>query len=537
QPQGRDKTSQTEGVQPQGRDKTSQTEGVQPQGRDKISARVISSFLQLRGSIPLSWRQDLTFKYTPNIKILKTAQPLLSYHGSMVNVYNSIFYLNLIKSVGYESALNMFYCKCLQDNNLKYLHYDFAREGLSISRKKRRELILLLRPLLRRNRVYLNEGSSTLNGSMSSNNGSMSRNNGSMSRNNGSLSSNNGSMSSVNMNVLGQNSSISFNNSLYPSNTHFSTQTDISSHLSNNSHFMKDKTLKKEKISYQQGIIRTNCIDSLDRTNIVQFFIGEEMIREQVNNISDLNIELDDFHKNFKELWIRNGHRLSKQYSGTNSLGSGAVSNDSGNNSDIKFIIQNNLLYCLRKLNDGKHSIVRYFINRFTHGHLQTTYDIITGQNHQMFKRSNTQFSFFHSFICCMSVLFYSYYFLFYFGQKEVLQEKSIFHGYMSEISKKMIDKITELSKKLLNQQPISHIYNDNNVFYMFRKGIFYFKVTFLDLLKRYLPIIIQFILFLHGLIPITFYDLILITLLSTVITLILYYLLMGHCFNQPFYE
>ncbi|KAK9948257.1 hypothetical protein M0R45_003842 [Rubus argutus] len=64
---------------------------------------------------------------------------------------------------------------------------------------------------------------------------------------------------------------------------------------------------KGEKMKEQLGVVRTNCIDCLDRTNVTQSMIGR--------NISHPNLD-----ECFKILWADHGDDVSIQYSGTPAL-------------------------------------------------------------------------------------------------------------------------------------------------------------------------------------------------------------------------
>lgn len=114
----------------------------------------------------------------------------------------------------------------------------------------------------------------------------------------------------------------------------------------------------------QRGVIRTNCIDSTDRTNVSQYIIGRCQIRQQLKNINQsYNEEVDKLLKN---LWDYNGDTLSLQYTGTlTSLGK------------LIFSEKNNLLGNIR---DGYVSVLRYFSCRFLHGSLHNSFLLITGK-------------------------------------------------------------------------------------------------------------------------------------------------------------
>ena len=74
----------------------------------------------------------------------------------------------------------------------------------------------------------------------------------------------------------------------------------------------------------QRGIIRTNCLDSLDRTNVIQSKVGwyilkKQLTQEWVDSSILVNSKSNKFFNNFRELWSNNGNSLSLQYTGTES--------------------------------------------------------------------------------------------------------------------------------------------------------------------------------------------------------------------------
>ncbi|KAK0354039.1 hypothetical protein LTR59_005068 [Friedmanniomyces endolithicus] len=71
----------------------------------------------------------------------------------------------------------------------------------------------------------------------------------------------------------------------------------------------------------QTGVLRTNCMDCLDRTNVVQSAIGGWALQQQLADL-DLTIDLQSDPKTqwFNTLWADNGDSISKQYAGTAAL-------------------------------------------------------------------------------------------------------------------------------------------------------------------------------------------------------------------------
>lgn len=74
-------------------------------------------------------------------------------------------------------------------------------------------------------------------------------------------------------------------------------------------------------IRQQTGILRTNCMDCLDRTNVVQSAVAGWALEQQLGELG-LKIDLKSDAKTqwFNTLWADNGDYISKQYAGTAAL-------------------------------------------------------------------------------------------------------------------------------------------------------------------------------------------------------------------------
>ena len=75
----------------------------------------------------------------------------------------------------------------------------------------------------------------------------------------------------------------------------------------------------------QKGVIRSNCLDCLDRTNVVQSYIGWAVLVSQLSSLHcTIPTSMESagslaITKAFKNLWADNGDYLSFQYTGTGS--------------------------------------------------------------------------------------------------------------------------------------------------------------------------------------------------------------------------
>lgn len=120
----------------------------------------------------------------------------------------------------------------------------------------------------------------------------------------------------------------------------------------------------------QTGFFRTNCMDCLDRTNVVQAMIARESLTDQLLYLGILNVgqrveTCADLETSFKHLWADNGDECSRQYAGT-----GALKAD--------FTRLGKRTYT-GAINDGINAITRYFRNNFADGYRQDAMDVFLG--------------------------------------------------------------------------------------------------------------------------------------------------------------
>ncbi|ESR38537.1 hypothetical protein CICLE_v10025215mg [Citrus x clementina] len=127
---------------------------------------------------------------------------------------------------------------------------------------------------------------------------------------------------------------------------------------------------KGEKMKEQHGVVRTNCIDCLDRTNVTQSMIGRNMLEVQLRRIGIFGAEETinshpNFDENFKILWANHGDDISLQYSGTPALKGDFVRCGQRTMQGI--------------LNDGWNALARYYLNNFCDGTKQDAIDLLQG--------------------------------------------------------------------------------------------------------------------------------------------------------------
>jgi hypothetical protein len=133
------------------------------------------------------------------------------------------------------------------------------------------------------------------------------------------------------------------------------------------------RTASGEITSWQTGIIRTNCMDNLDRTNVVQCLFARRSLIFQIQKEKTLDLAekhiMDTPWKNFeaifKGMWTNNANAMSLGYAGT-----GALKVDFTKTGKRTF---------KGMFNDGVNSCMRYYINNFTDGIKQDAIDLMLG--------------------------------------------------------------------------------------------------------------------------------------------------------------
>jgi hypothetical protein len=125
----------------------------------------------------------------------------------------------------------------------------------------------------------------------------------------------------------------------------------ISDDLDIYAYFYTDK--EKQLTLIQKGIFRTNCLDCLDRTNVVQTCIAKTALNRFLRMIDCQPTlgEENTFWGLFNTLWADSGDWLSRIYAGTGALKSSYTR--SGKQTVLGF------------LDDAAKSATRFYINNF----------------------------------------------------------------------------------------------------------------------------------------------------------------------------
>ncbi|KAL0565241.1 hypothetical protein V5O48_016787 [Marasmius crinis-equi] len=120
-------------------------------------------------------------------------------------------------------------------------------------------------------------------------------------------------------------------------------------------------------MSEQKGVFRVNCIDCLDRTNVVQSAFARYILNKQLGAVALLNqadgkTETDAI---FNDVWANNGDAISRAYAGTSALKGDFTRTGKRDLSGL--------------LNDGVNSLARMYTSTFSDWFSQAVIDFMLG--------------------------------------------------------------------------------------------------------------------------------------------------------------
>ncbi|CAM4583765.1 unnamed protein product [Lepidochelys olivacea] len=121
-------------------------------------------------------------------------------------------------------------------------------------------------------------------------------------------------------------------------------------------------------ICKQEGIFRVNCMDCLDRTNVVQAAIARVVMEQQLKKLGVMPPEQPlpmKCNRIYQIMWANNGDSISRQYAGT-----AALKGDFTRTGERKLA---------GVMKDGVNSANRYYLNRFRDAYRQAVIDLMQG--------------------------------------------------------------------------------------------------------------------------------------------------------------
>jgi len=114
----------------------------------------------------------------------------------------------------------------------------------------------------------------------------------------------------------------------------------------------------------QEGVFRVNCLDCLDRTNLVQSMISQMALEGFLGHRSE--VASSDFWIRHSSLWADNGDTLSKIYAGTGALKSSFT--------------RHGKMSLAGAIADARKSATRLYVNNFADKGRQNTIDLLLGR-------------------------------------------------------------------------------------------------------------------------------------------------------------
>uniref|UniRef100_A0A0E0KCD8 SAC domain-containing protein n=1 Tax=Oryza punctata TaxID=4537 RepID=A0A0E0KCD8_ORYPU len=250
---------------------------------------LMSSFIQVRGSIPLLWEQIVDLSYKPCLNIIEheeTPKVVQRHFHDLSQRYGDTVVVDLTDKQGDEGNLsNAFAAEMERIPNIRYVHFDFH---------------------------HICRGGNF-----------------------------------DNLQVL---------------------YNQIEEAIQKQGYFLINS--KGEIFLEQSGIVRSNCIDCLDRTNVTQSFLARKSLDLQLQRMgalssSDSISQSEDISDTFKKMWVEHGDELSLEYAGSYAL-----------KGDLVRYGRQTLPGLIK---DGMSALSRYYLNNFHDGVRQDALDLISG--------------------------------------------------------------------------------------------------------------------------------------------------------------
>ena len=126
----------------------------------------------------------------------------------------------------------------------------------------------------------------------------------------------------------------------------------------------KSSASKATVVMQQEGIFRTNCLDCLDRTNLIQTILSQMAVELFLQQRGDR--ATPEFWNRHSSIWADNGDALSKIYAGTGALKSSFT--------------RHGKMSLAGAIADARKSATRLYMNNFVDKGRQNTIDMLLGR-------------------------------------------------------------------------------------------------------------------------------------------------------------
>ncbi|KAJ3192406.1 hypothetical protein HK101_006611 [Irineochytrium annulatum] len=133
--------------------------------------------------------------------------------------------------------------------------------------------------------------------------------------------------------------------------------------------------------TWQTGVMRTNCLDCLDRTNVIQCILSKYMIQHHFGKA--IPVDAESFLNVFNGLWADNGDSLSKIYGISLTPERDFLTEVAAGTGAIKSsLTRKGRQTVLGFLDDAAKSVNRFYINNFQDKGRQEAIDTMLGKTH-----------------------------------------------------------------------------------------------------------------------------------------------------------
>ncbi|KAJ1916709.1 Phosphoinositide phosphatase sac1 [Mycoemilia scoparia] len=273
------------------------------------------SFVQVRGSIPLAWYQIINMKYVPTLRIEvdESKERFVRHFDLMLQEYQNVFAINLVNKVKYEKPMGDIFKKLVDEYKSTRLNDQGNRdEGAGSSHLYYTHFDFHKEcSKMRWHRISL---------------------------------------------LIDE-----LDNKLKEFGYYYNKSSPSS--------YTGDDASKIETI--QTGVMRTNCMDCLDRTNVVQSVIARSILTRQLQQLDIIGPNetpemFEDLENTLRNIWADNADAVSCAYSGT-----GALKTD---------FTRTGKRTKLGALQDARNSIERYIRGNFFDGKRQDSVDLLLGK-------------------------------------------------------------------------------------------------------------------------------------------------------------
>lgn len=329
----------------------------------------LSSFVQVRGSIPLLWTQYANLKYTPEIKFSekdpkKHREAFVNHFTKLIQKRGKVSILALTKKSSHEKVITETYERFLQKTKfspeVKYFYFDFHHETKGLNLEKTNILIDRVKQELIDMSYYKESFKAENNTEMKIIE----------------------KMEPIkDIKIVDEDpedkesleTSFSLDVDLLKINEKDEKKEEDMLKL-NEKKIEKEKKVEEKKeekknVQLQSGLFRINCIDCCDRTNVVMTYVARRVLKAQMVElfILESNSNLTSSFLNiFNHLWANNGDAISRLYAGTTALMGDYTRSGERTISGL--------------LNDGYNSAMRYVQNNFKDTEKQRAIDLSLGR-------------------------------------------------------------------------------------------------------------------------------------------------------------